>query len=147
MRISLFKWTAGPWEKARGFLHKDLEHLEVALNRLLSQTFDGANKLLGTAIQGNSLDIPQYVSNTGTPVGSPKWDRVDLIAGVQKRLQFIHFEAATAPSVLLGRGSLNGPGDFEQITLGPNLSMVDKVLDASASTSLSMVLSAVSLRA
>ena len=40
---------------------------------------------------------------------------------------------ATAASRLLGRGSLNGAGIFEEITLGAGLTMTGTVLAASAS--------------
>jgi hypothetical protein len=147
MRLSLFKWTYGPWEKARGFVHKDLELIETSLNRLLSQTFDGNNNLLAIAIQGDPTIVPQYVSNTGTPNNAPKWDKVDLIAGVQKRLQFIHFVSASKASVLVGRGD-SGPGDFQEIELGPGLSMTGTTMDATGGGgSLVIALSVASLRA
>lgn len=38
---------------------------------------------------------------------------------------------ASQASILLGRGSLFGPGDFQEITLGPGLMMTGTVLDIS----------------
>ncbi len=146
MKISLFKFLDSKWEDARGYLREDLEHLEEAINLWSGKTFGNGTTLSALAIQGDPTIVPQYVSNTGTPNNAPKWDLVDLIAGVKRRLQFVHLVAATTGSVLLGRRS-GSAGDFEQLTLGPGLAITGTVIDVSGSTNRAQMLAIASLRA
>jgi len=54
-----------------------------------------------------------------------------LSTGVTGRLAFTNLAQASAASVLLGRGSAAGAGDFQEITLGANLTLTGTVLSAS----------------
>lgn len=51
-----------------------------------------------------------------------------LSTGVTGDLPFSNLTPATQASVLLGRGSAGGAGDFQEITLGTGLSMTNQVL-------------------
>jgi hypothetical protein len=74
----------------------------------------------------------RYLSNTGTS-NNPAWAQVNLANGVTGDLPFANLTPATAISVLLGRGSAAGAGDFQEITLGSGLTMTNQVLSASGS--------------
>lgn len=144
MRLTLRKWLETSWERARGPLYQDLEELEIIVNRMLAKVLTNDNKLNPLSIEGDNSVRPRYVANTGTNNG-PKWDLVDLIDGVKRRLQFVHLVEATAPSVLIGRRS-GSAGDFEQVTLGTGLSMSGTTITATAG-SIAQVLAIASLRA
>lgn len=141
MKITIFNYLESTWEQARGLLHDDLEHIQTAINRWNGQTFDKENKLLNTTIQGDATKVPQYITNegldrNGTPNSTPLWGLVDLVAGVKKRLQYIHFVATTAPGVVLGRRS-DTKGDYEQVSVGAGLTMsagASPVLSAAGAT-------------
>ncbi len=55
---------------------------------------------------------------------------IDLLTDVENRLPYANLEDATAASRLLGRGSASGAGDWQEVTLGSNLTMTGTVLDA-----------------
>lgn len=126
--LSLRKILDLKWEQARGFLREDLDDIELIINQRWARTFGDANQLQPSAIGGNAAPATRYVANTGV-ANAPTWDQVNLSNGVKSRLSFSHLAAATAPSVLLGRGS-SGVGDFEQITVGAGLTMTGTVLSA-----------------
>jgi hypothetical protein len=58
-----------------------------------------------------------------------------LSTGVTGDLPFANFTQASAASKLLGRGSASGAGDYEEISLGSNLTMTGTTLSATASVS------------
>jgi hypothetical protein len=153
MKITLFRYTESTWEQARGYLNEDLLLIQTAVNNFTGKTFNGSNQLLGSTIGGDITKVPQYVTNEGvTAQGTPapQWGLVDLIAGVKKRLQFLHLVQPSVPSLLIGRRSGTPTGDYEEVSLGPGLSMSSSaVLDVAASggSSRANVLAMVSLRA
>jgi hypothetical protein len=66
---------------------------------------------------------------------------VDLGTDVTGRLPFSHVETLPG-STLAGRGSAGGAGDLEPITLGTNLTMVDRTLNAASTAPAFVVLTA-----
>lgn len=74
----------------------------------------------------------RYVSNTGTD-NDPAWAQVALATGVSGDLPYANLTPASAASLLLGRGSAAGGGDWQEITLGTALSMAAQVLNVTPS--------------
>ena len=68
----------------------------------------------------------------GHAAGNPSWGAVALAADVSGRLPYANLTAATAASRLLGRTDASA-GDWQEITLGTNLSMSGTTLNASGS--------------
>ena len=130
--IHLMKYITGPWEQCKNYLRLDLDSLQTAINQLENELTAGTGTVRADAIQGDATFIPRYVANTGAD-RAPKWDRVDLASsGVKNRLPFSNVQAASTDSILLGRGD-SGPGDFQEIDLGPNLSITGTTLNATGS--------------
>lgn len=130
--ISLFNNIIGPWEKVREGLRQDLETLQVMLNNWRAQTFGDGNLLKATTIGGDATPATRYVANTGAG-NAPTWDTVNLANGVQGDLPFSHLTPASTAARLLGRRSTSA-GDFEEISLGPGLSMTGTVLSGTGGT-------------
>ena len=66
----------------------------------------------------------------GDAAGDPTFGPVSLTADVSGDLPYANLQPATAASFLLGRGSAGGAGDWQEITLGSNLTMTGTVLDS-----------------
>lgn len=148
--LQLQKFLGGEWSSVRAGLGLDLDHLQEWANNLEQLLLGSAtNSLQASAILGDASVVPRYVANTG-PNGAPTWDRVDVSSdGIKNRLPYNHLASASTPSLLLGRGSAGpGSGDWEEITLGPNLTMTGTVLDTTAGSSITpaQVAARVSLR-
>jgi hypothetical protein len=78
---------------------------------------------------GKDTNATRYLSNTGAS-NNPAWAQVDLTNGVTGDLPLANLAQASAASRLLGRGD-SGAGDYQEVTLGPNLSMAGTTLNAS----------------
>ncbi len=74
-----------------------------------------------------STSTTRYLSNQGAN-NDPSWAQVDLSNGVTDNLPFANLTPATAASKLLGRGSGAGAGDFEEISIGGDLTMTGTTL-------------------
>lgn len=66
----------------------------------------------------------------GNAAGAPTFGAVALGTDVSGDLPYANLTPATGASVLLGRGSAGGAGDWQEITLGANLTMTNQVLAA-----------------
>jgi hypothetical protein len=72
-----------------------------------------------------------YVLQTNGAGANPTWGQVNLATAVTGDLPLSNLAQASTGSILLGRGAGAGAGDFQEITLGTNLSMTGTVLNAS----------------
>ena len=64
----------------------------------------------------------------GNAAGNPSWGAVALSTDVSGDLPLSSLAQASGASVILGRGSAAGAGDYQEITLGTGLSMAGTVL-------------------
>jgi len=93
-----------------------------------SGTFSGTSS--GTNTGDVSLaGTPDYITISGQTITR---GLVDLATDITGDLPLANLTQASAATRLLGRGSAAGAGDYEEITLGSNLSMSGTVLSASA---------------
>jgi len=127
--ISLLKYLDGPWERVRGYLRDDLDHIESAINQRWNQTFGDKNLLKPGTIQGDSTPQSRSITNTGTGDNPLLWDQVDLETGVKGRLPFKNLVAATGSAKIVGRGS-SGAGDFQELSIGSGLQVSGTTLSA-----------------
>lgn len=63
---------------------------------------------------------------------APSWGKIDLTAHVTGDLPYANLTQATAASLLLGRGSAAGGGDWQEITLGGNLTMTGTTISVAS---------------
>lgn len=116
----------------------DTEHwvLSIAAGTAQGDLFyaSGVDVLAALAKDANAT---RYLSNTGAS-NNPAWAQVNLTNGVTGDLPFANVAQASGASVLLGRGSAAGAGDFQEVTLGSGLTMTGTVLSSSGGSSLLM---------
>jgi hypothetical protein len=86
--------------------------------------FDGTTGKLLERATGTGI-----VRVTSGVYGTP--GNVDLTTEVTGDLPFANLVQASGASKLVGRGSASGAGDFQEVTLGANLTMTGTVLSAS----------------
>ena len=91
----------------------------------------------GSIVYGNATpDWAEFVVGTGVlhadGTDVTGWSLVDLAADVTNDLPFANLVQASAASRIVGRGSAAGAGDFEEITIGANLTMTGTTLSADA---------------
>jgi len=98
-------------------------------------TITGDATISGTTSGTNTGDVtlagtPDYITISGQTITR---GAVDLTAGadITGDLPLANLVQASGASVLLGRGSASGAGDFQEITLGTGLSMTNQVLASS----------------
>jgi len=86
---------------------------------------DATGTLVGLAdvATGNAI----ISGGAGVP---PTFGKIGLTTHVSGRLPYANLVQATAASLLLGRGSAGGSGDWQEITLGTNLTLTGTVLSA-----------------
>jgi len=122
--LSLLKNLGGTWDTSRDGLYKDLESIEIILNRRWGATFGSSNTLgvasggtgLVSVIQGDifygsatdiisalpkSTTATRYLSNTGTS-NNPAWAQVDLTNGVTGTLPVTNGGTGTATAFTAG---------------------------------------------
>lgn len=119
--VILHDFLDGPWEQARGFLKEELFQLSSVLRNKWGRAFDADGHLLPGAISGVSTPQVKFIANTGTG-NLPTWE---------DELPLENLTAPTVDSILIGRGDTT-PGDWQEITLGPGMTMTGTVLDAVA---------------
>lgn len=87
---------------------------------------------LGAVISllAKDANATRYLSNTGGS-NNPAWAQVNLANGVTGDLLYANLTPASAASLLFGRGSAAGAGDWQEITLGAGLTMTGTVLSSS----------------
>ncbi len=83
-------------------------------------TDNSTNVTLAGALDYITIDGSQVITRNA----------IDLTTDVTGDLPFSNLAQASGASLLLGRGSAGGAGDFEEITLGTNLSMSGTTLNA-----------------
>lgn len=91
----------------------------------------------GSLIYGNSTPAWDELAITGTADRvlrsdgtDVSWAKVNLTSDVTGDLPYANLAPATAVSLLLGRGSAAGAGDWQEITLGSGLTMTGTVLSS-----------------
>lgn len=97
-------------------------------------SFAQGDIIYGSAINtltalAKDINATRYLSNTGAS-NNPAWAQVNLANGVTGDLPYANLTPASDASRLLGRGSAAGAGDWQEITLGSNLTMTGTVLSS-----------------
>lgn len=116
----------------------------IFFQQLAAQGSAGAGAVTGSGLTNNVLVLGAGASAIktlgsagttttvlhGNAAGAPSFSAVALGADVSGRLPYANFTAATAASLLLGRGSAGGAGDWQEITLGTGIALTGTVLSA-----------------
>lgn len=95
---------------------------------LLYASTTGLGAVIG--LLAKDANATRYLSNTGGS-NNPAWAQVNLADGVAGDLPYTNLTPASAASLLFGRGSAAGGGDWQEITLGAGLTMTGTVLSSS----------------
>lgn len=94
-----------------------------------NQLIIGAGTTVVTALGTLGTTTTVLHGNAG---GAPTFGQVSLTADVSGDLPFSSLVQASGASVLVGRGSAAGAGDFQEITLGTGLSMSGTALSSTS---------------
>ena len=122
--------------------------LDAAVTYAKIQDVSAASKLLGRGDSGSGdvqeITLGTNLSMSGTTINAsgssiPDGDKGDITTSSggsvwtidNDAVTFAKMQNSSAASVLVGRGSASGAGDFQEITLGSNLSMSGTTLSAS----------------
>jgi hypothetical protein len=121
------------WKDARGPLLDDLRHVMIVVNRLISILLN-SNNIIPTAVIDPSTPIE--VELQGDVAGGPSASPITTTIS-NDVVSYAKMQNVSAASRLLGRGSLSGAGDPEEITVGPGLAFTGTVLDTGSGTATS----------
>ena len=108
---------------------------------IVSGGTNSGTPLSGSGIMiSNGSQIVQGALGTATTVlhgnaaGAPTYSAVSLAADVSGRLPYANVVAATAASLILGRGAAGGGGDWQELTIGTGLVITGTVLSAAGTS-------------
>lgn len=127
--------SAPPGTCSLGTFHIRTDTHAISICSDNSNTWTGLVTGSGSVSGTNTGDVtlagtPDYITIAGQVITRGS---IDLTTDVTGDLPLSNVAQASGASVLLGRGSAGGAGDFQEITLGSGLTMTSQSLSASGS--------------